>query len=267
MNKFSKAFKAFRMIMAKPYLLNLILEDEEEMKKHVNKNHNFPHGLPSVSLLELFPKFENVVEPFSFLDGSSLPTDMALLRGLAQQLNCTNYFEIGTWRGESLANVAAVAEHCVSMNLPDCEMKQLGLSDDYIAIHRHFSKDLKNAEHIQANSLTFDFENWNRKFDLIFIDGDHHYQSIKSDTINAFKLLKDENSIIVWHDYGIGTETVRWSVLAGILDGCSTEQKGKLYHVSNTLCAMYTNKSLKSSTILPNQQAENYYSLHIKAKK
>jgi len=72
---------------------------------------------------------------------------------------------------------------------------------------------------------------------LIFIDGDHHSESIASDTANAFKLLKDENSVIVWHDYGIGTETVRWNVLAGILEGCPADKRNKLYHASNTICA------------------------------
>ena len=33
------------------------------------------------------------------------------------------------------------------------------------------------------------------------------------------KLLKDENSMIIWHDYGYNPETPRHSVIAAILDG------------------------------------------------
>jgi len=71
----------------------------------------------------------------------------------------------------------------------------------------------------------------------------------------------------VWHDYGIGTETVRWNILAGILDGCPEEKRKNIYHVSNTLCAFYTNKSLKTSVLKQNQKPDKYFSLHLKAHK
>jgi predicted O-methyltransferase YrrM len=267
MRKISKALKAFRLIFSKPYLLNHILDDEEVKREYVQKKYGFPNGLPSVNLLELFPDFEDTIQPYSFLDGSSLPTDMALLRGLAKKYNCKNYFEIGTWRGESVAVVADIIENCVSLNLPDDEMRAMGLNENYINMHRFFSKDLKNVKHLQANSLTFDFNQMNQKFDLIFVDGDHHSESIKSDTEKVFKLLKDENSIIVWHDYGIGTETVRWNVLAGILDACPEERRKYLYHVSNTLCAVYIHSELKTSVLKSDQKPDKYFSVHLKAHK
>jgi len=267
MSKISKALKAFGIIFSKPYLLNHILDDEEVKREYVQKNYGFPNGLPSVNLLELFPDFEDTIQPYSFLDGSSLPTDMALLRGLAKKNNCRDYFEIGTWRGESVAVVADIVENCVSLNLPDDEMRTMGLNENYIKMHRFFSKDLKNVKHLQANSLAFDFTQLNQKFDLIFVDGDHHTESIRSDTEKVFKLLKDENSIIVWHDYGIGTETIRWNVLAGILDACPEEKRKYLYHVSNTLCAVYINKELKSSVLMPDQKPDKYFSVHLKAHK
>jgi predicted O-methyltransferase YrrM len=267
MSKISKALKAFGLIFSKPYLLNHILDDEEVKREYVQKKYGFPNGLPSVNLLELFPDFEDTIQPYSFLDGSSLLTDMALLRGLAKNNNCKDYFEIGTWRGESVAVVADIVENCVSLNLPDDEMRAMGLNENYIKVHRFFSRDLKNVKHLQANSLTFYFTQLNQKFDMIFVDGDHHTENIRSDTENVFKLLKGENSIIVWHDYGIGTETIRWNVFAGILDACPEEKRKYLYHVSNTLCAVYINKELKSSVLMPNQKPDKYFSVHLKAHK
>ncbi|HNW98883.1 MAG TPA: class I SAM-dependent methyltransferase [Bacteroidales bacterium] len=265
MSKLSKALKAFSLIFSKPYLLNAILDDEEVKKNYVFSKYNLPNGLPKVDITELFPDFEDTILPYSFLDGSSLPTDFALLRGFAKKIHCKDYFEIGTWRGESVAVISPLAESCTTLNLPDDEMRKLKLSEDYINMHRFFSKDLKNVTHIQANSLTYDFSQLNKKFDLIFIDGDHHSESIKSDTMNAFKLLKDEKSIIVWHDYGLGTETVRWNTLAGILDGCPAECRNKIYHASNTLCAFYTNEKLKTSVLKPNEKPGKYFSVHLKA--
>ena len=267
MNKISKLFKAFSLIISKPYLLNKIIDDEGNKQKYVEDKYNLPDGLPVVDILTLFPNFEDAISPYSFLDGSCLPTDMALLHGLAKKTNCKDYFEIGTWRGESVAIVSDVAENCTTLNLPDEEMRKMNLNEDYIRLHRFFSKDLKNVTHLQANSLTFDFSQFYGKFDFVFVDGDHHYESVLSDTKNAFKLLKDENSIIVWHDYGISPETVRWSVLAGIMDACPPEKRNKIYHVSNTLCAFYTNENFNTYPLKANQAPEKYFSISISSKK
>jgi hypothetical protein len=108
-----------------------------------------------------------------------------------------------------------------------------------LANHRAFSRGLKNVTYIEHNSHTYDFSSLRNQFDLVFIDGDHSYQGVKADTTTAFGLLRGPTSAIVWHDYGIGPETVRWTVLAGILDGCPAERRAHLYHVSNTQCAVY----------------------------
>lgn len=39
-------------------------------------------------------------------------------------------------------------------------------------------------------------------FDLVFIDGCHHYEYVKKDTQNAIKYLKS-GGMIIWHDYGM----------------------------------------------------------------
>lgn len=265
MKKISKALKALWLIIRKPYLLNLINDDEKVKQNYVTRKYKFPEGLPTADIAE-FISDEEKITPYSFLEGSSLPTDFALLRGICTKNKVEDYLEIGTWRGESVANVAPLVKNCFSVNLPDKEMQQLGMDEKYIGMHRFFSKEIKNVTHIQANSKSFDFASLNKKFDLIFLDGDHHTEAIISDTINAFSLLKDENSVIVWHDYGLGTETPRFNVLAGILDGCPPEKIKYIYHVSNTLCAVYTQQKLKSAFVSPNAKPGKYFSVEIKIK-
>ncbi len=251
MNKISKALKALGLIARRPYLLNLINDDEQVKQKYVANKYNLPHGLPTVSISEFITDGEDIC-PYSFLEGSSLLTDFALLKGLCRINHVEDYLEIGTWRGESVANVAPLVKNCFSLNLSDEEMRKSGLDEAYIGMHRFFSKKLPNVTHLQANSLTFDFTSLHKKFDLIFLDGDHHTETVISDTRNAFKLLKDEHSVIVWHDYGLSTETPRFNVLAGILDGCGKDDIKNLYHVSNSLCAIYTRKKLKSEFVSQN---------------
>ncbi|HPT03428.1 MAG TPA: class I SAM-dependent methyltransferase [Bacteroidales bacterium] len=239
MNKLNKGIRAITRIIRKPYLLNLVLDDNETRKQYVLKKYPELHRLPQISLPAVTGRKEEIISPFAFLDGGSLPTDLALLKGLAGKIRECHYFEIGTWRGESAANVASVAKECITMDLPDDEKRKLGYDEEYVSQHALFSKHLANVTHLKANSRHFDFASLNRKFDLIFIDGDHHYESVLNDTQKVFKHLVHNNTIVVWHDYAFNPETVRYEVMAAILDGCPAELHKSLYHISNTMCAVY----------------------------
>jgi predicted O-methyltransferase YrrM len=264
MNKLKKLARALTLIIKEPSLLNKVLDDVNVNKEQIIKNHNLPRGLKTIDITSLLPNFNETVEPYCSLDGGSTPLDLGLLKGLARSKTDCNYFEIGTWRGESAANVASVAKQCTTLNLPDSAMLQMGLDKNYIGMHRFFSTGLKNVTHIQANSQTFDYSSLNQKFDLIFVDGDHHYDSVKNDTANAFKLLKDESSIIVWHDYGNNPSDIRWDVLRGILDGTPAEKRAQLYRVSNTLCAIYTSQKIKAEYVEPFSHPNKFFSIHLK---
>jgi hypothetical protein len=245
MNKIGKFLKGLKLLAGNPWLMNVILDDQYVNKKDITERYQLPKGLPTLELLDLCPNLNETITPYTYLDGGSTLADLLLLKGLARQYPQCAYFEIGTWRGESVANVASVASNCVTLNLPDATMRAMGLSEDYVRLHRYFSKHLANVTHLQHDSTTFDFSPHNNKYDLVFVDGDHHYDSVKSDTANAYHLLRDENSLIVWHDYGNTPADVRWDVLRGILDGMPATERKHLYRVSNTLCAIYCRRPLK----------------------
>jgi len=266
MNKFTKLLKALFLVIRQPALLNKVLDDIDVNKKKVIETYHLTQGLKTIDITVLLPDFNETIEPYCSVDGGSTPFDLALLKGLANSKTDCNYFEIGTWRGESAANVASIAKHCVTLNLPDIEMIKMGLDKKYVELHRFFSEGKKNITHIQANSQTFDYSSLDQKFDLIFIDGDHHYESVKNDTANAFKLLKDENSIIVWHDYGNNPSDIRWDVLRGILDGSPIEKHSYLYRVSNTLCAIYTTQAIQAKYIETFSKPDKYFSITLNSK-
>lgn len=239
MNKISKAIRAISKIARQPSLLNLVLDDNEVRKQEVQKKYDGLECFPQLPLGQVTGSNEMTISPFAFGDGGSLPTDLALLKGLARKFENCSYFEIGTWRGESVANVASVAHECFTMDLPDEEKRKLGYNEEYISQHAVLSKHLPNVTHLKANSLTFDFASLNRKFDLVFIDGDHHYASVLNDTLKVFKHLLHDNSIVVWHDYAFNPEKVRYEVMSAILDGCPPALHSHLYHVANTMCAVF----------------------------
>lgn len=195
--------------------------------------------LPTINILDLLPGFNEIIDNYTFLNGTSLIIDIMLLKALARTFNHCEYLEIGSWRGESISNVADVAKNCTAITFSEEEMRALNLSEDFIRVHGIFSKNRKNIVTFKNNSQTFDFSKLDKTFDLIFIDGDHSYEGVLKDSRSVFPLRKNKNSIIVWHDYGLNTEQVRSSVLNGILDGIPKEKHHNLFHVSNTLCAIY----------------------------
>jgi hypothetical protein len=66
MNKISKAFKTLGLIIRKPYLLNLINDDEQVKQNYVARKYKLPNGFPSIdianfiSLEEIKLKYSNV---------------------------------------------------------------------------------------------------------------------------------------------------------------------------------------------------------------
>ncbi len=268
MSKISKAIGILKTLITNPKSILTVLEHEDNFQKLIQKKHpGFSSGLPVLDILDLFPGMNETVSPYSFLDGTSLPSDLALLKMLARKFSDCMYLEIGTWRGESVANVASVAKECVTINLPDADMRKMGLHEKYIQLHRFFSGHLPNVKHIQHHSSTFDFKSLGKKFDLIFVDGDHHYDQVKTDTQNVFQLLRDEHSIIVWHDYARSPEQVRYEVCAGILDGCPPESRKNLFHVSNTLCAIFTQKKYPAHSFVPFSSPDTVFELTVSGKK
>ncbi len=265
--KIKKAIKAIGLLLKRPYLLNAIIDEEINWKEHIHLVYGHKNPLAVVDITTLFPDFNVNVEKYAYLDGATLPIDIALLKALAVKYNVKDYFEIGTWRGESVANIADVVDNCTTLNLSDEDLKQRGCSEDYVNMHRFFSKEKKNVTHLFGDSHTYNFEAHYGKYDMVFIDGDHHYDAVSDDTDIARKLLKDENGIIVWHDYALEPETVRWSVMAGILDATPIGKLNRIYHVSNTLCAVYINEDLETSVLKINEKPKKHFEINIKAVK
>ncbi len=265
--KVGRALSGLWQIVRNPWLLNLVIDNEEDWRKKVIKKYGLESGLPFIDIQDLFPEFEEVVSPYAFLDGSCQPTDLALLRALARKFKAESYLEIGTWRGESVANVAPLVREAVSLNLPDAQMKAMGLSTDYIGLHRYFSENIPNVKHLLANSLTFDFKSLGKAFDLIFIDGDHHYAAVRSDTEKVLVALKKDEGIMVWHDYARSQGQVRWSVLAAILDALPTQMHKHLYYISNTLSAVYLpilNQGVLPRVLNANEKPKKFFEVKLK---
>jgi predicted O-methyltransferase YrrM len=269
-SRLTKSLRALGSLVRNPWLLNHVLAADEvawqrQALAHAAGRYGLTsHGLPAVALTAFLPPSGEIVQPFAFREGGSLPTDLALLRVLARSVAGCRYFEIGTWRGESAANVAQVAESVYTLNLSAAEMQTMGLPARYVEQHGFFSKDLPNVQHLYGNSATFDLAGLGQPFDLIFIDGDHHYEAVRTDTRRVFEHLIHPRTLVVWHDAARQPGQPRWEVLAGVLAGLPPDAGGHLVQISNTLCAMYSSEPLLTLPPDPLAEPTSAFSVHIR---
>ncbi len=256
-------YRIFRKLILKPSSVFLVLKDETEYQSYLLKKYGKTQ-LPTVDINNFLQNGTAEVNHFTFLDGSSLLTDLALLKSVAASFKNCDYMEIGTWRGESILNVSDTGANCTSINLSPEDIIAIGLDEKYAHLHGCLITDKTKIKSVYANSLTFDFSTLNQKYDLIFVDGDHTYEAVKSDSGKVFELLKDENSMIIWHDYGYNPETPRHSVIAAILDGLPASAHQHVYHVSNTICAVYTRRKMNSVILESPVKPDKVFSVQLK---
>ncbi len=78
MSKIQTIIKCATALLAHPSRLDRVLEDEDGWKAHVTQKYGRPDGLSTIDL-----PLEETIHPYSFLDGTSMLTDLALLKSLA----------------------------------------------------------------------------------------------------------------------------------------------------------------------------------------
>ena len=131
-----------------------------------------------------------------------------------------NIFEFGTCSGKTtyiMALNSSIDSKIISLTLGPSDVEDLRIdnADNKVSyrniinesIYKKFlfsgSEEENKIEVIFKNSLKFDEKNYEKAFDLIFIDGGHTYSIVKNDSEKAFKMIR-KNGIILWHDYNVG---------------------------------------------------------------
>ncbi len=132
MARIKTLLQILRILRRNPRSLIKVLDEENVREQYVIEHYGLRYGLPVIDLTDLFPDFMETIEPYSCLEGAAAPTDIGLLKALARKYTNCRYLEIGTWRGESVANVAKVAGDCITIDLSPNEMRYVGLSDSFV---------------------------------------------------------------------------------------------------------------------------------------
>lgn len=187
--------------------------------------------------------------------GSLLLLESAILSSLAKAIRADCIFEIGTFLGSTacvLAKNTDPSTKIYSLDLPVDEVSSpqenldITIGDQNDEFLRNLQKDAgtpyleKLSEEdaqkislIKCDSLKFDPDEYGltQKCDMVFIDGGHSREIIRSDTQLAKKMLKP-NGLILWHDY-------KSKIHTDVTDFIEEEMSyASIFHVENTMLAL-----------------------------
>ncbi len=224
-------------------------------------------ALPIISFAALAGSEPFTLSHYTFAPWSASPIEHALVQGIARRLKPCHFLEIGSLRGELLANMNGLVESAISLSLSRDDMRRRGYPKAVIDTNLMYEKEVENLSVIYADSRSYNFSKLPApKRNLAFIDGDHAYEAVVHDTRNVLSICAPE-SVIVWHDYSLGDQTtINWHVFAGILDGLPPKLWSRLYHVNHTVCAVLLPETwsvhLQDNPFYP----ENVYSMTLCAK-
>lgn len=143
---------------------------------------------------------------FSGLDCFATPwIDVCVILQLARHYRPKTFLEIGTHRGFTTRILAE--------RFPEMEIVTVDPGDQIAPADRPDNQAGEYLRQEQIGELVRDFPNvkvlkqkigsidWaGRKFEMIFVDGNHQYASVLADSHRSLELVTDPG-VIIWHDY------------------------------------------------------------------
>jgi SAM-dependent methyltransferase len=227
--------KIFKRVFFHPRCLKVLGNTEILYHDYFIEKYGMEKGPPLAGIFDIVDEVDEEIKPFlSNFVGSDLVT-IALLKAIARQYDNCKFLEIGTYQGTTTQNMDEVVKSGVTVDMredafnfmkPDCK------------IHRVIQDSTEGSWWSMLD-----------KFDLIYVDASHHYEDVKSDTENVFKVLADGGTIVfddaVDRSFGYSVPAwFRWDVISAVYDGCPEDKRDNLYLVSNMCNIIYTEREI-----------------------
>lgn len=181
--------------------------------------------------------------------GSIQTIDSIMLIKLMRIVDPSFVFEFGTYKGittrlllDNLAYKDVEGPRLFTIDLPNLDGVSFQGSDAEVAEEamnfdwKYLSSKRKGwVKQILQDCLSFSVEGLEKKFQFIFVDGNHELKYVQSDTEKSFEMLAEAPSCIVWHDFG----NPEFPELTDYLEQIS--QSKNIYHIEDTMIAFYLN--------------------------
>jgi predicted O-methyltransferase YrrM len=190
-----------------------------------SKYSNHLVEIPSKYLEEIFPNIDNVsvvLYPSTNKYGNVSTYELYVICAIAKYIDSDRIFEIGTFNGSTTYNLALNTNAQTAIFTLDLPQKLVSEQSDKQIVHEYEQGFVVNKfkgtpqeqkiTQLYGDSTTFDFSSFLDSMNLIFIDGGHTYECVKSDTVNALKLLsknKNQQACVIWRDFDIGSDVMR----------------------------------------------------------
>jgi predicted O-methyltransferase YrrM len=170
----------------------------------------FVPRLPVETLEALFPGIDEleVSLQHSVRDRALLYAEAYVLSLITAYLRPARIFEIGTATGQGTLLMARQAPEARIDTLDlGSELPSLGKQageppwqhvESIGAAFRQTEYAPRIAQHL-GDSARFDFGSFRGQIDLVFVDGAHTYEYVRSDSRNALEMLAP-NGVVVWDD-------------------------------------------------------------------
>jgi predicted O-methyltransferase YrrM len=221
--------------------------------EHIYLNGHFGK-LPTKYAFSIYEESDTQIslERLSTISGGATITELSTLASICSHHAPRTIFEFGTLEGRTTLNLAINSP-------PDCQIFTLDLPvekrrsyyEKRLGEIKVWTRDEQPpflstvgecfAGHPASQKITqlfgdtksFDFSPYHGIIDLIFIDANHEYQYVKSDTGHAMDMLSNRG-MIIWHDY---------PNIMGVMEYLDElyESGVPLYHLWDTRFALYSN--------------------------
>ena len=152
--------------------------------------------LPALSLADLFPDFDERMVSIGQIPRGGWSTPLADLLMFLKIAVCTEpkrLMEIGSFRGYT---ALLLAQH-VS---PDAKIVTIDRHPDHGEAYRKTPLARMIERRVGETDRAMFAQDAPASYDLIFVDADHSYRSVRNDTELVLPLLSPVG-FIVWHDY------------------------------------------------------------------
>ncbi|MES2924210.1 MAG: class I SAM-dependent methyltransferase [Verrucomicrobiota bacterium] len=168
--------------------------------------------IPTIDVLDICPGTQRwTLQSFPSAGASVSPMECAALAALSRLIGASRVFEFGTYKGVSTTQLA--------LNVGDGGMVfTLDLPEDHPAYSLPIPKPEERAiaaeggkgiliprdlvdrvTFLSSDSATFDESPYHATIDLVFVDGAHSFEYVKSDSEKGWKMLRP-GGILAWHD-------------------------------------------------------------------
>jgi len=221
------------------------IKSADPISNSSNVTHIRPYQLLKID--DRFGEEINFFMPQAQGQGSISTLESILLIKLMRIVDASCIFEFGTYKGlttrlllENLPDKDVAGERIFTLDLPAIDGiafqgTDIEVAKEAMRFQRKYelSKNRKLVKQLLQDCLTLDESRFLKKFQLIFIDGNHAITYAKSDTEKAFKMLADGPSCLAWHDYG----NPQFPELTAYIEDLAKDRA--IYHVEDTMFAFH----------------------------